>query len=167
MCNQLIRKNRVDFQINIWSGLSLVFIILILLPNLNILINIFNKANENWSHIKQYLLKDYIVNSLIIVVFTGLFTIIIGVSLSWIISAYNFPLRSFFKWAVILPLAIPPYIAAYTYSGIFSYTGVIQKILRNTLNLQVNQKYFDIMSMKGAVFIFTVFLFPYYTGWRD
>ena len=161
MCSKLIRKNRVNFQINTWSILSLVFIFLILLPNLNIFVNIFNKTNENWAHIKQYLLKDYIINSLIIVVFTGLFTIIIGVSLSWIISAYNFPLRSFFKWAIILPLAIPPYIAAYTYSGIFSYTGVIQKFLRNALNLQANQKYFDIMSIKGTIFIFTIFLFPY------
>lgn len=70
-------------------------------------------------------------------------------------------MRNFFKWAFILPLAIPPYIAAYTYNGILNYTGVIQKFLREVLKLQVNQKYFDIMSIKGAVFIFTMFLFPY------
>lgn len=161
MCSNLIRKKQIVSQINTWSILSLIFVVLILLPNINILVNIFSKANENWVHIKQYLLKDYIINSLIIVTFTGLFSAIIGVSLSWLISAYNFPLRSFFKWAVILPLAIPPYIAAYTYSGIFSYTGIIQKLLRNTLNVHIHQKYFDIMSIKGTIFIFTVFLFPY------
>lgn len=122
--------------------------------------NIFKVPNENWYHIKQYLLKEYVVNSLILVSVTGFFTVLIGTSLSWIISIYDFPMRKFFKWAMIFPLAIPPYIAAYTYSGLFSYTGVMQATFRK-LNISVNPRYFDIMSMKGVIFIFTVFLFPY------
>lgn len=152
---------KLKFNFNAWSILSFIFILLVVLPNLNIFINIFNKSNENWLHIKQYLLKDYIINSIILVLFTSIFTIVIGTSLSWIISAYDFPLRKFFKWALILPLAIPPYIAAYTYNGILNYTGIIQKTLRDIFNIKVNPEYFNIMSMKGAVFIFTMFLFPY------
>ncbi|WP_432409709.1 ABC transporter permease [Wukongibacter sp. M2B1] len=146
---------------NIWAVLSFIFICLVILPNLNILVNVFNKPNENWNHIKEYLLKDYVVNSLTLISFTGLFTVFIGTSLSWIISVYDFPFRKFFKWSLVLPLAIPPYIAAYTYNGLLNYTGVIQTFLRNSLNISVNQKYFNIMSMKGSVFIFTMFLFPY------
>ncbi|MGL5352521.1 MAG: ABC transporter permease, partial [Clostridium sp.] len=58
-------------------------------------------------------------------------------------------------------LAIPAYIGAYTYTGIIGYTGVIQSFLRNNLGLEVNQKYFNIMSIQGAIFIFTIFLLPY------
>jgi len=152
---------RLKLNLNMWSILSFIFILLIILPNLHILGSVFRQPNENWEHIKKYLLKDYVVNSTILVGFTGFFSTIIGISLAWIISIYDFPLRKFFKWALILPLAIPPYIAAYTYNGIFNYTGVIQTYLRNTLNLQVNQKYFNIMSMQGSIFIFTFFLFPY------
>ena len=72
-----------------------------------------------------------------------------------------FHLGNFFRWALILPLAIPPYIGAYTYSGMVSYTGVIQRFFRNILGVELNQKYFDIMSIEGAIFIFTLFLFPY------
>lgn len=148
-------------KVNIWSILATVLILLILLPNLNILVNIFNDTSDNWQHIKDYLLKDYVVNSMILIVFTGFFTIVIGVGLSWLISIYEFPMRNFLKWALILPLAIPPYIAAYTYHGLLNYTGVIQTFLRNNLDLVVNQKYFDIMTIQGAVFIYTMFLFPY------
>ncbi|MBO8168911.1 MAG: iron ABC transporter permease [Thermoanaerobacteraceae bacterium] len=147
--------------LNTWALLSLIFVLLILAPNVNILINALKPGNENWYHIKEYLLKDYIINSLTLVAFTGLFTVLLGTTLAWLVSVFEFPFRKFFKWGLILPLAIPPYIAAYTYDGLLNYTGVIQTFLRNSLKISVNQKYFNIMSMEGAVFIFTAFLYPY------
>ncbi len=151
----------MKMNFNIWAILSFVFIILIILPNLNIIINLFSKPNENWFHIQEYLLQSYIVNTFLLILFTGLFTILVGTSLAWLISMYDFPFKNFFSWGLILPLAIPPYIAAYTYSGILNYTGVLQTFLRNTFEIQVNQKFFNIMSIQGAIFIFTMFLFPY------
>lgn len=41
---------------NIWAILSFIFIALVLIPNANIFINLFNPINENWTHIKEYLL---------------------------------------------------------------------------------------------------------------
>lgn len=148
-------------RFNGWALLSTVFMLMIVLPNIDVIIHLFQKPNENWYHIKEFLLKDYIINTLVICLFTGLFTMIIGTSLAWLVSAYEFPMRRFFRWALILPLAIPPYIAAYTYAGILGYTGVIQTFFRNNLGIQVSQKYFDIMSVQGTIFIFTIFLLPY------
>lgn len=148
-------------KLNGWSILSVIFIVLILSPNIDIMVHMFSEPNENWIHIKTYLLKDYVINSIILLVMTGVFCTLAGTIMAWLISAYDFPLRNFFKWALILPLAIPPYIAAYTYNGILNYTGVVQTFLRNDLGVQVSPKYFDIMSIYGAVFIFTIVLFPY------
>ena len=141
---------------NTWTILSILFIVIILLPSLSIILQFAAETNENWLHIKEYMLNTYIVNSVILVLFVGLFTAIIGSSLAWIISAYDFPLRGFFQWGLILPLAIPPYIGAYTYHGILNYTT-----LRNQWDITVNQQYFNIMNMPGAIFIFVIFLFPY------
>ncbi|WP_194840902.1 ABC transporter permease [Filobacillus milosensis] len=146
---------------NSWAILSIVFIILILLPNLSIIFQFFSEPNENWAHIREYMLNTYIKNSLILVVAVGVLSAIVGSSLAWIISAYQFPLRNFFQWGLILPLAIPPYIGAYTYHGIINYTGVIQTTLRNQFGVTVDQQYFDIMNMPGTIFIFVIFLFPY------
>ncbi len=148
-------------KFNGWAILSTIFMLMIVVPNIDVILHLFQKPNKNWYHIKEYLLNDYIVNTLIICVFTALFTMIIGTSIAWLVSAYEFPMRKFFRWALILPLAIPPYIAAYTYSGMLGYTGFIQTFLRNNLGIQVNQIYFDIMSIPGAIFIFTIFLLPY------
>nr|MDA8229215.1 ABC transporter permease subunit [Desulfitobacterium hafniense] len=157
----MLAVRKLKLHINPWSILSFCFVLLIISPNIDILANMFSKPNENWDHIKTYLLKDYILNSLTIISVTGVLTMLIGTLMAWLISAYDFPFRRFFKWALVLPLAIPPYIAAYTYNGILDYTGVVQRFLRNVLEVQVNPKSFDIMTIKGAIFIFTVFLFPY------
>ncbi|OMP67378.1 iron ABC transporter [Domibacillus epiphyticus] len=148
-------------NLNIWAVMSVIFTLLILLPALSILIQIFSEPNENWQHIKEFLLNRYIQNTLVIVAFTGIFSVLIGLSLAWLVTAYHFPFRSFFKWGLILPLAIPPYIGAYTYHGILNYTGVIQATLRNEFNVKADPAYFDIMNIPGAIFIFTIFLYPY------
>ncbi len=148
-------------HLNIWSVFSFLFVLGIILSNLLVFTSLLQPPSENWQHIKDYLLADYISNTLLLITFTGLFTFLIGTSLAWLISFYDFPLRNFYKWAFILPLAIPAYIGAYTYTGLLNYTGIIQSFLRNSFNFHVNPKLFDIMNIWGAVFIFTLFLLPY------
>lgn len=148
-------------HLNVWGLLSLLLILLIFIPNVLIAINLFTDPTENWEHIRQYLLKDYIYNTLLLVIFTALTTMMIGTSLAWLIVNYQFPLRNFFKWGFILPLAIPPYIGAYVYHGMLNYTGFVQVTLRDSFHIEVNQQYFNIMTVPGAIFIFTLFLYPY------
>lgn len=152
---------RLRSSVNGWTVTAFIIIILLFLPNITVITGLFAPTNENWQHIKEYVLTDYIQTSLLLVFCTALFTIFIGLSLAWLVAQYQFPLRNFFKWALILPLSIPPFIGAYTYHGILNYTGVIQTTLRNSFDITVNPKYFDIMNVPGAVFIYTMFLFPY------
>ncbi|GGF21059.1 iron(III) ABC transporter permease [Halobacillus andaensis] len=156
---KLFRK--LPGYMNTWTLLTMIIVVLILLPNITILISFFTEKAENWAHIQEFILPNLIKNTSLLIIFTGILAIMMGTSLAWLVSAYDFPFKNFFKWALILPLAIPPYIAGYTYNGILNYTGVIQKTLRNTWGIEVNQKYFDILNLPGAVFIFTLFLFPY------
>lgn len=148
-------------QLNGWAILSFIALVFIVLPGVVVLVELFAPVNENWQHIREYLLPTYVRNTLFIMLATGLLTTIIGTSLAWFVTVYDFPFRRFFKWALILPLAIPPYIGAYTYHGILNYTGVIQTTLRNEFGITVDQTYFNIMTIQGTVFIFTLFLYPY------
>ncbi|MGG1597193.1 ABC transporter permease [Paenibacillus naphthalenovorans] len=146
---------------NGWLYASLLGAVVVLLPIFTIFVSLFQPPNENWQHIKQYLLQDYVFQTVWLALFTCLFTVLLGVTLAWLIAAYDFPLRRFFRWALVLPLAVPPYIAAYTYSTMLSYTGIVQTTLRNEFGVMPNPEWFGIMSMRGAIFIFTMFLFPY------
>ncbi|WP_214799397.1 iron ABC transporter permease [Exiguobacterium sp. s50] len=148
-------------QLNGWSILSFIALVFIVLPGVVVLVELFAPVNDNWQHIREYLLPTYVRNTLFIMLATGLLTTIIGTSLAWFVTVYDFPFRRFFKWALILPLAIPPYIGGYTYHGILNYTGVIQTTLRNEFGITVDQTYFNIMTIQGTVFIFTLFLYPY------
>ncbi|MBS4190635.1 iron ABC transporter permease [Bacillus sp. FJAT-49705] len=159
MRTNLKRFLQKDF--NSWWMISIIGAAVILLPILFIFFSLFQEPNENWFQIREYLLKTYVANTVILVLLTGIFTAILGVSLAWLVAAYDFPLKRFFRWGLLLPLAIPPYIAAYTYKTMFSYTGVIQTTLRNQFNYQIDPEILSISSLRGAIFIFTFFLFPY------
>jgi iron(III) transport system permease protein len=91
---------------------------------------------------------------------TAAICLILGLGLAWLLAAYSFPLSNFFEWTLILPLAIPSYIAGYTYAGILSYTGPIQTQLRS-LGINLAPGVLDIMNLKGVIFIFSITLFPY------
>lgn len=146
---------------NSWTVTAAVIMILLFLPNLTIVTGIFTPTNENWEHMKEFVLSSFIKTSLILVSATAILTITIGLSLAWLIAQYQFPLRNFLKWALILPLSIPPFIGAYTYHGIVNYTGIIQSTLREYFDLNVSPAFFDIMNLPGAIFIYTMFLYPY------
>ena len=160
MSFQTILRN-IKINTNGWLLISLIGVAVVLLPVFSIFFSLFEAPNENWQHIKQYLLKDYVLQSIWLVLFTGILTITIGVTLAWLVAAYDFPLKRFFHWALVLPLTIPPYIAAYTYSAMLSYTGIVQTTMRSTLGIMPDPRWFDIMSLPGAIFIFTMFLYPY------
>ncbi|MDN7245236.1 ABC transporter permease [Planococcus shenhongbingii] len=146
---------------NTWTIAAIVIIAALFLPNLTIVAGLFSPSNENWEHMKEFVLWSFVRTSLILVAATAISTIFIGLSLAWLIAQYQFPFRRFLKWALILPLSIPPFIGAYTYHGIVNYTGIIQTTLREGFGMKLNPAHFDIMNLPGAIFIYTLFLYPY------
>nr|WP_309101737.1 iron ABC transporter permease [Fredinandcohnia onubensis] len=154
-------KRFLQKELNGWWVISMIGAAIILLPILFVFLSLFQEPNENWMHVKQYLLTNYLYNTFTLMTITGVVTACLGVTLAWLIAAYDFPLKKFFRWGLILPLAIPPYIAAYTYRTMLGYTGVIQVTLRNTFDYQVNPELLSVSSLRGAIFVFSLFLFPY------
>ena len=154
-------KRNIKKEFNGWWIISLVGAVVILLPILFIFSSIFQEPNENWLQIQAYLLKNYVANTFTLVVLTGILTAFLGVTLAWLTAAYDFPLKRFFRWGLILPLSIPTYIATYTYRTMLGYTGVVQSTLRNHFDYQLNPEWLTVSGIPGAVFIFTLFLYPY------
>jgi iron(III) transport system permease protein len=60
----------------------------------------------------------------------GALALVLGVTTAWLVTRVRVPGRRFFEWALILPLAVPAYIAAYTYAGMFDVTGPLQRLVR-------------------------------------
>jgi len=146
---------------NKWIGLALLVVLVITIPILTLFFNIFDPPGESWSHLKENLLYDYFINTLLLLIGVALCTFFLGVSSAWIVSSYNFPGRRYFEWLLILPLGFPGYIMAYTYTGLLDYAGPIQSFMRNSLDIQVNGGIIDIMNLPGAIFILSITLYPY------
>ncbi len=152
---------RTTYWWNKWTGGAIIILLLVLTPIFTIVVKLFNKPGEHWEHIASTLLPSYFYNSFLLLLGVGIFTFLIGVSMAWLVSVYDFPGRKYFEWLLILPLAFPSYMMGYSYVGILEYTGPIQAFLRNNFDVQFRGPIIDIMNMPGAIFILSISLFPY------
>ena len=92
----------------------------------------------------------------------GLISLIIGTSSAWIITKYDFFGRRILEWALILPLAIPPYILAYTFTGLFDDYGSANEFIRWVFNLDSSFVFFpNVRNIFGAIIVFAFTLYPY------
>ncbi len=128
------------------------------IPTLYIVVQFLRGPGESWAHFAQYLLPIYLRNSLYLLLACGVLTILIGVGTAWISTRYEFPLRRSLEWLLILPLAIPSYITAFAYAGVFDYGGSLELLARG-LGLEMPK--LDIMNIYGLIFILSVSLYPY------
>ena len=98
-----------------------------------------------------------------LMVSVGLATGCAGLVAAWLVTHYEFPLRRVFDWALVLPLAVPTYLAAYSYVEFLGFPGPIQTALRGLNGATTLQEYWfpDIRSRWGAVIVMSSVLYPY------
>ena len=81
---------------------------------------------DNLSYLWDYLLVDYSLNTIKLVLMTVFCSSIFGVLPAWFVSTTDFKFKKVYDLLLYLPLAIPTYIMAFTYSDIVSFTGPLQ-----------------------------------------
>ncbi len=142
---------------------SIVTVALILsIPILTVASFIFQPSGDNWTHLKQTVLPEYLLNSALLVLGVSVGTLVLGVSTAWLTAMCRFPGRRWFVWLLLLPLAMPPYIIAYTYTGMFDFAGPVQSILREWTGWGYGDYYFpELRSMGGAISMLSLVLYPY------
>src|SRR5690625_5527255 len=74
----------------------------------------------------------------------------------------RFPGISYFEWMLILPMAVPAYLMAYSYTDFLAYTGPFQQFLRDLTGWGLGDYWFtEVRSLGGAITMMT-FVFFYY-----
>ena len=102
------------FKLNAWTLTALILGLLVFIPMAEVLWQLTDPA-ENWEHLKETVLGRYLKDSLILVAGTVFLSVVAGVSCAWLVTCCEFPGRKLFEWALVLPLAVPTFIAAYAY----------------------------------------------------
>jgi len=147
---------------NVWTLAVMVVAALMGLPMLVILGYLFVPAGDVLYHLAETVLDEYVLNSLILMAGVSFGVLTMGVTSAWLITQYEFPGRRLFSWALLLPLAIPAYIIAYTYTGMLGFEGPVQAQLREWTGWRYGDYWFpEIRSMGGAVAMLSLVLYPY------
>jgi iron(III) transport system permease protein len=148
---------------NGWTGGTLLIAFLLSLPIGVVLGSTFVDARSIWQHLATTVLGTYVANSLGLMVGVGIGTALIGVSTAGLVTLCRFPGQRLFESALLLPLAAPAYILAYTYTELLEYYGPVQTQLRQWFGWQTVQDYWfpNLRSLPGATAMLTLVLYPY------
>ncbi|KHF26572.1 ABC transporter permease [Solemya velum gill symbiont] len=148
--------------INLWNLGIIGIAFLMALPVLVIASFVFLPASENWQHLVDNLLAEYVSNSLLLMVGVSVGVLSIGVITAWLTSMCEFPGRRWLTWALLLPLAIPAYIIAYTYTGLLDFEGPVQGAMRAWFDWSYGDYWFpEVRSLGGAMVMLSLVLYPY------
>ncbi|MFX4224009.1 MAG: ABC transporter permease [Thalassobaculum sp.] len=113
-------------------------------------------------HLANTVLPTYVANTALLGLGVTLGTGIIGVGTAWLVTMCRFPGRRILEWALVLPLAAPAYVLAYTYTNFLEHAGPVQELLRHIFDLGPREYWFpEVRSLGGAIVMLTATLFPY------
>lgn len=132
------------------------------LPIIVTLLSLAQPAGPIWGHLRDTVLNEYLFNSAALMVLTGGFSLVFGVSTGWLIGACNFRGRATLSWLLMLPLASPAYIVAYVYTDLLEVSGPVQTLLRSWLTMEITDLQLpSIRNLPGAAFMLSIVLYPY------
>jgi len=147
---------------NIWLLSSLLVSISVLIPIITVFFSFFEETSNYYQILKDTFLFEYIFNSFMLLICVLLLTFLIGTACAYLVSFYKFPFCDFFKWALILSFAVPPYIYAYSLTAFFENYGTAFTILINLFGEGEYNKYIPKFDGRlGAVLSLSFSLYAY------
>ncbi|MCZ2722103.1 iron ABC transporter permease [Marinomonas sp. 15G1-11] len=162
MSNNVLTANSGKTGNGWLKGVSIALSVVLALPILVILSHVVLGDASVWHHLVDTVLFGYIANSLYLMGGVTFGVLLLGVPTAWLTSVCVFPGHKWIAIALLLPLAVPAYIIAYTYTGLFDYAGPIQTFIRDMTGLGYGEYwFFKVRSLPGAIVMLSLVLYPY------
>jgi len=143
-----------------WRWASRALAVMVLIPLAVIAGSWLVFDPQVWAHLGATLLPELIVNTLLLVFGVGIGSTLLGVSLAWLTSLCDFPGRRLLDWGLMLPFALPAYVLAFVFLGVFDFSGPVQGALREWLDLGPRWS-IEIRNALGVIVVMTLVLYPY------
>jgi iron(III) transport system permease protein len=118
---------------------------------------------DAWPHLFANVIPKAAWRTVLLLAAVSVTTLFTGVVAAWLTSACEFPLRRTLTVALVLPLAIPTYLAAYTFGEFFDFSGPLQTALRAVTGYKSVRDYWfpNLKTIWGAAFVMGSVLYPY------
>nr|WP_206044309.1 iron ABC transporter permease [Brucella cytisi] len=146
-----------------WLRFSVFVAILVLLPVFALALEAIQGSAGLWMHLFTTNLPTAFLETVILLTGVGIIAAVLGTSMAWLVTAYDFRGRGVLEWALLLPLAVPTYIIAYAYLDILHPIGPVQGAVRFVLGYESPRQFRlpDVRSMTGCIILLGFVLYPY------
>ncbi len=136
---------------------------LALLPLLGVIGVALRPADGLWGHLWQTLLPGYVWTSVLLALGVMGGCLLLGIGSAWLVSMCDFFGRRWLEVGLLLPLAMPGYLAAFIYTELLDYAGPLQRGLRAVFGWENGSQYWfpEVRSIWGAVLFLSLTLYPY------
>lgn len=146
-----------------WGLLGLAIATLVVLPIATVFYLALFPEENIWPHLISTTLPRYMENSLVMMAGVGLLAGCVGTLSAWLVVMYRFPGRNVLQWALLLPLSLPAYIAAFAVVDFLEYAGPVQTWMRDYFGWATKRDYLfpEIRSRGIAILVLASALYPY------
>ena len=146
-----------------WPTGAMAIAVLVSVPAVAITVMALFPTENVWGHLASTVLPVYIASTVSLMVLVGIGVLVLGTTTAWLVAMCRFPGRKIFQWALFLPLAMPAYVIAYTYTDLLEYAGPVQGMLREMFGWKIKADYWfpEIRSLGGAAAMLILVLYPY------
>ena len=114
---------------------------------------------EVWAHLREFVLAQVMLDTAALAAIVFVLVSVFGIGLAWLSARCEYPGRRWLDWALVLPLAMPGYVAAFAYVGVFDYAGPVQSAWRALSGSRAALA--DVRSIGGAGMVLSLVLYPY------
>ena len=145
------------------TGVTIAIVALALLPLASLLVLAVGGGTDDLPYLAGTVLPQSALVTAQVMLLVAVFTGSIGVVCAWLVISFDFPFRRTLSWMLVLPVAMPAYIASYSFVEFLHFAGPLQSAIRALFNFKTNADYWfpDVRSVWGAGFILSAVLYPY------
>ena len=146
-----------------WTVFAAALAGIMALPLATIVALSLDPSQSVWPHLMRTVLPGALVDTGLLLAGVGGLTLLIGTGTAWLTTMYRFPGRGLLDRLLVLPLAMPTYIVAYTYVELLDFSGPVQRALRTLFGWHTVKDYWfpEVRTLSGAILVLSMVLYPY------
>lgn len=148
---------------NPWLVTAVLASLVMLAPVVALAFSALQGSAGLWEHLWANVLPVALRNTVMLLLGVGVLVTVLGTGSAWLVTAYRFPGQRLLSWALLLPLAVPTYIAAYAYLDVLHPLGPVQGLIRELLGYSSPREFRlpDIRHLAGCIVLLGFVLYPY------
>lgn len=112
-----------------------------------------------WRRLWTTRIPELLLNTLALSTGVAVIDLLLGVSLAWIVTRYRFPGSRTWEWVFILPLSIPSYVLAYTYTHLLKRGSTLEQLWQSVAGPEATLM--SPFSFAGATLVLALNTFPF------